>query len=108
MNLVYSFKIFVDFFSLEFFFHFSFNGKWTICRLTQIYACILEPPGDCLKICSMNWKPLCGTDGITYSNKCDFEIGKCKDAGLWIAKEGTCEGKSILNSGPQKDHLKKV
>ena len=56
----------------------------------------------------MNWEPLCGTDGITYGNKCDFEIGKCKNTGLSIAKEGTCEGKSIINTGPKKDRLKKV
>ena len=50
----------------------------------------------------MNWEPLCGTNGITYSNKCDFEIGKCKNTGLSIAKEGTCEGKNIINTGPKK------
>ena len=56
----------------------------------------------------MNWEPLCGTDGITYSNKCDFEIGKCKNTGLSIAIEGTCEGKSVINTGAKKDRLKKV
>ena len=55
----------------------------------------------------MNWEPLCGTDGITYSNKCDFESGKCKNTELSIAKEGTCEGKIIINTGPKKDRLKK-
>ena len=81
-------------------------------QIHRIYTSTLEPPGDCLKICptvypTKNWKPLCGTDGITYSNECDFEIGKCEDAGLQIAKEGTCEGKSIINTGPKKDRLKK-
>ena len=56
----------------------------------------------------MNWEPLCGTDGITYSNKCDFESGKCKNTGLSIAIEGTCEVKSVINTGPKKDRLKKV
>ena len=72
-----------------------------ICRFKQIHNSTLEPPSDCSKICPMNWEPLCGTDGITYSNKCDFEIGKCENNGLSIAKEGTCEGKRIFNTGPR-------
>ena len=50
-------------------------------------------------MCPINWEPLCGNDGITYSNECDFEIGKCLNTGLSIAKEGTCEGKNIINTG---------
>ena len=72
-----------------------------ICRFKQIHNSTLEPPSDCSKICPMNWEPLCGIDGVTYSNKCDFEIGKCENNGLSIAKEGTCEGKSIFNTGPR-------
>lgn len=33
---------------------------------------------DCQSIrCSKDFKPVCGSDGVSYTNKCEFRIAKC-------------------------------
>jgi hypothetical protein len=57
-------------------------GFFTSCAKDQI--CIEQPlSGDC--ICPMVYAPVCGCNGVTYSNACvanchgitDFEVGEC-------------------------------
>ena len=49
---------------------------------------------DCPEVCTADYKPVCGTDGKTYSNYCNLLQNACtnKMKNLAKAHEGECKG----------------
>ncbi|KAH0629692.1 hypothetical protein JD844_011958 [Phrynosoma platyrhinos] len=45
--------------------------------------------------CTLEYNPLCGSDGVTYGNLCLFCNAKRKNNGLTIIHQGTCQKKVI-------------
>ena len=52
-------------------------------------GCVVTPPAEPMA-CTMDWRPVCGCNGVTYSNPCT-----AKAAGVPEFVDGECDGKGL-------------
>ena len=58
----------------------------------SLNLCLLSS-GRCSKVCTEEYRPVCGTDGKTYSNECKMEISACgKNDTITVSYNGECNG----------------
>ncbi|CAG7816017.1 unnamed protein product [Allacma fusca] len=55
-------------------------------------------------ICTMEYSPVCGSNGVTYSNRCGLLCAQKCDRSLRIAYRGKCGGRAV--NEPQHFHDK--
>jgi len=54
-----------------------------------------KSPDDCrgFRFCATESSPVCGSDGVTYANKCELKVADCKDQSvdITVASLGECK-----------------
>jgi len=60
--------------------------------MCAVMVSLVSSSRSCRRACNGHWSPFCGTDGVTYRNKCVLNNAKC-EAGtgcLLAAYQGRC------------------
>ncbi|KAJ3416986.1 hypothetical protein HDV05_007468 [Chytridiales sp. JEL 0842] len=53
---------------------------------------------SCNGACPKIYKPVCASNGVTYSNECVFSNAKCSNNDLTITSQGACESTESVNN----------
>ena len=76
----------------------SCSGTHPVCRVQGSNATC-----QCREQCPLDHNPVCGSDGITYENKCMLEVTACnlEDGGMFLGQltyigDGDCTGTGFL------------
>ncbi|KAK8723650.1 hypothetical protein OTU49_011479 [Cherax quadricarinatus] len=56
----------------------------------QVADVACEGDKNCQKDCGETYQPVCGTNGVTYDNKCELSIASCVDPTIGQRNEGVC------------------
>ncbi|XP_078366612.1 agrin-like isoform X7 [Oculina patagonica] len=68
------------------------NKEITIVKKGRCQDTINEPKPSCVQGCSKDLKHVCGSDNVTYDNKCLLEKAACeKNKEITIVKNGKCQ-----------------
>ena len=52
---------------------------------------IIFPTGTCERPCYKIYRPVCGSDGVTYANQCELDKATCKSDGkITKVSDGKC------------------
>jgi len=54
-------------------------------------------PRECTRNCPKNGEPVCGSNGVTYSNQCMFENAQCEEANLGLLDGEIIYSKPFIN-----------
>eukprot|EP01068_Selenidium_serpulae_P012102 Selendium_serpulae@DN5769_c1_g1_i1.p1 len=58
---------------------------------------------NCERDCDDTLVPLCGSDGVTYKNPCEFESALCSDQGLYLYRRSFCDPSDFNRVFGQQD-----
>ncbi|KAG7399451.1 hypothetical protein PHYBOEH_008823 [Phytophthora boehmeriae] len=54
---------------------------------------------SCDEVCPTDFKPLCGSDGVTYKNDCHFTVAQCNATDLAVQSTGKCPSEKTSTAG---------